>query len=109
MSEEKLTYEDIKAYEKLFTMTPSFILSTMIKRNTNLVLKFKSQVVKFINGLNEKQEKQLELIFNSDIDNLQALMMEAYKKSKKKQYKLLANPKNKDFIKMNLDELKKLV
>jgi hypothetical protein len=36
-------------------------------------------------------------------------MMEAYKKSKKKQYKLLGNPKNKDFIKMNLDELKKLL
>lgn len=109
MSEEKLTYEDIKAYEKLFTMTPSFILSTMIRRNTNLVEKFKSQIVKFINGLDEKQEKQLELIINSDIDDLQLLMMEAYKKSKKKQYKLLANPKNKDFIRMNLDELKKLL
>jgi len=109
MSEEKLTYEDVRAYEKLFTMTPSFILSTMIRRNTNLVEKFKSQVVKFIGNLNEKQEKQLDLILNSDIDNLQVLMMEAYKKSKKKQYKLLGNPKNKDFIKMNLDELKKLL
>lgn len=109
MSEEKLTYEDVRAYEKLFTMTPSFILSTMIRRNTNLVEKFKSQVVKFIGNLNEKQEKQLDLILNSDIDDLQVLMMEAYKKSKKKQYKLLGNPKNKDFIKMNLDELKKLL
>jgi hypothetical protein len=81
----------------------------MIRRNTNLVEKFKSQVVKFIGNLNEKQEKQLDLILNSDIDDLQVLMMEAYKKSKKKQYKLLGNPKNKDFIKMNLDELKKLL
>lgn len=109
MSEEKLTYEDIKAYEKLFTMAPSFILSTMIRRNTNLIEKFKLQIVKFLNGLDEKQEKQLELIINSDIDDLQLLMMEAYKKSKKKQYKLLANPKSKDFIRMNLDELKKLL
>jgi len=109
MSEEKLTYEDVRAYEKLFTMAPSFILSTMIRRNTNLVEKFKSQVVKFIGNLNEKQEIQLDLILNSDIDDLQVLMMEAYKKSKKKQYKLLGNPKNKDFIKMNLDELKKLL
>lgn len=109
MSDEKLTYEDIKAHEKLFTMAPSFILSAMIKRNTNLVEKFKPQIMKFLKNLSQKERGQLDLILKSDVHDLQLLMLDAYKKSKKKQYKILANPKNKNYIKMNLDELKKII
>lgn len=109
MSDQKLTYADVKPYEKLFTMAPSFVLGVMIKKNTNLVEKFKPQVVKFMSNLNDKQKAQLELVFNSDVEDLQLVMKDAYKKTKKKQYKLLADPKNKNFIKKNINELKKIV
>ena len=48
-------------------------------------------------------------ILNSDVDDLQAIMGEAYDKTGKKQYKILANPKYKEFITSNIDEIRKLV
>ena len=39
MSENQLTYEDVKAYEKFFTLTPAFLLERFAKKNTNLVFK----------------------------------------------------------------------
>lgn len=109
MTEEKLTYKDVMEYKSLFTMAPSFILSAMVRRNTNLVVKFKSQVTSYLIKLTPDQKKKLLLILNSDIDYLQQLMKIAYSRTKKSQFKILANPKNKEFIKMNLSELKKLV
>ena len=109
MSDETLTYEDIKAYESLFTKTPSLVLSAMAKRKTNLVSKFDSQIKSRLSNLNDSQKAKLELILNSDVDDLQNLLAIAYEKSNKKQYKILADPKNKEFIKLNLDEFKKIV
>ena len=109
MSEEKLSYNDIKEYESLFTMAPPIILSAMIKRNTNLVTKFKSTIIKYLKNLNQTQQKKLKLILTADIRQLQKLMYIAYKKTGKKQYYILANPKNSGFVEMNLNELKKLV
>lgn len=109
MTDEKITYEDLKGYESLFTMVPSFLFSGMVKRNTNLVKKFHSQVISYLKKLNDNQKQKLKIILNSDIAQLQQVMGEAHKKTGKKQYKLLADPNNKDFIVLNLNELKKLV
>ena len=108
MSEDKITYEDIKQYEKLLTLAPSFLLERYAKKNTNLVLKFKSKVQSQINKLNEGHKKKLEIILNSEIEELQAMMADAYQKSKKKQYKILSNPKYKEFIETNLNELRQM-
>ena len=107
MSEEKITYEDVKRYEFLFTKIPSFALGTMIRRNTNVVKKFESIVVSKLGSLNEVQQKQLNIILNSDTEELQEIMKEAYEKSGKKQYKQLSEPKAKEFIESNLSEMKK--
>lgn len=102
----KLTYEDIKPYEKLFSIAPSLLLKTMINRNSNVVIKFKSQIIPYINNLNSKQTEQLNLIFESEITELQELLMETYEKTGKKQFKLLADSNSKKFIELNLKELK---
>ena len=47
---DKISYEDIKPYEKLFTATPAFLLERFAKRKTNFVLKFKSKVESFLDG-----------------------------------------------------------
>lgn len=106
---EKITYDDIKNYEKLFSLTPSFLLERWAKKNTNLVSKFESRIQDNLDNLNEGHKRKLDLILNSDVEELQNILQEAYDISDKKQYKILANPKYKEFIKLNLDEIRKLV
>ena len=82
---DKITYDDVIEYTHLFTMVPSFVLEMIDQKN------------------------KLDIILNSDIDELQFVMDEAYRKTGKKQFKILANPKYKDFIQHNLSEIKKLI
>lgn len=109
MSEDKITYEDIKEFESFFTMAPPFILERFAKKKTNFVLKFKSRVQSFIDGLDEDHLKKLDIVLNADTDELQSIMADAYEKSGKKQYKILANPKYKEFIEININELRGMV
>ena len=109
MGEDEITYEDIKEYESLFTLAPSFLLERFAKRNSNLVLKFKSTIESHIDNLNDDQKNKLDIILKSDVEDLQNILYDAYMKSNKKQYKILANPKYKDFIEFNLDEIRKMV
>lgn len=106
---DKISYDDIKPYEKLFTATPAFLLERFAKRNTNFVLKFKSKVESFLNGLNDDQKKKLDIVLNSDTDELQAIMADAYEKTNIKQYKILANPKYKEFIQINVNEIENMI
>ena len=109
MSEEKISYKDVQEYEKFFTLIPPFLLERFAKKNTNIVLKFKSRIESFMANMSENQKNKLDLVLNSDIDELQRIMGEAYSLSNKKQYKILANPKYKQFIVDNLDEVRKMV
>lgn len=109
MDDDKITYNDVREYESLFKLAPSFLLERFARKNSNIVSKFQSQIMAHLRNLNEVQKRKLELILNSDVHELQAIMMEAYKKTKVKQYKILANPKYKEFIELNLNEIKKLI
>ena len=59
--------------------------------------------------LNDVQKEKLNALLNADISDLQDLMKIGYKETHKKQYKILADPKNHDFIEKNIGELRKLV
>ena len=109
MSGSEITYEDVREYEKLFTLAPSFLMQSFARRNSNIVSKFKPQILSHLAGLNANQKDKLGLILNSDVESLQKIMDEAYRKTHIKQYKILADPKHKEFIKINLDEIRKLV
>ena len=109
MTEEKLSYKDVQEYEKFFTLMPPFLLERFAKKNTNMVSKFKSRVESYMAKLNDNQKIKLDLVLNSDVEDLQSIMNEAYAISNKKQYKILANPKYKQFIEDNLEEVRKLV
>ena len=109
MAEDKITFEDVKEYEGLFSIAPSFLLEGMIRRNSNLVLKFKGPVKSYLNKLTPAQRHKLSLILDSEISDLQEIMAESYQKTHKKQFKLLASPQATPFIEKNLVELKKLV
>ena len=105
---DKITYEDFKEYESLFSLAPSFMLKHFARKKTNLVLKFQSAIEDYLDGLTDEEKRKLEIVLNSDVDELQAFMREVYKRDHKKQYKILADPKNKEFIELNLAEMRKL-
>ena len=109
MDGERLSYKDVREYESLFELAPAFLLERFAKKNSNIVLKFKSQIISHINALSDEQLEKLDLMLRTDIIELQAIMKEAYLKTKIKQYKILANPKYKEFIESNLNELRKLI
>lgn len=109
MSEDELTYRDVEEYERFFNLIPPFLLERFAKKNKNLVSKFKSKIESHLVNLDENHKKKLDLILNSDAEELQGLMNEAYSHTNKKQYKILADPKYKQFIEENLNELRKMV
>ncbi len=109
MSEDKITYEDIQRYEFVLAKVPSLLLGTMIRRNSNLISKFESQIVPRLKSLNETQRKHMDIVLNSEVSEIQELLREAYEKSGKKQYKQLSEEKAAKFIESNLSELKKIV
>ena len=107
--DDKISYEDLKEHEHLFLLAPSFVLKSMAKRNSNLVGRFHSAVEAHLNKLTEDQRRKLDIILNSDVVELQKLLGEAYRKTKIKQYEILADPKHRAFIELNLAELRKLI
>ena len=106
---EKITYDDVVEYNYLFTFAPSFLLEGMAKKNSNLVKKFKSTIQSYMDNLTDIQCVKLNVILDSDVSELQAIMQEAYEKTNKKQYRILANPNYSQFIELNLNELKGMV
>lgn len=109
MEKRKLTYEDIKPYEGFVSKIPTLILKRLIRKNSNFVLKFESIILSHINNLNLNQKEQLNIILEADINELQELSQESYEKSGIKAFKLIADPNCKDFLELNLNELKKLI
>lgn len=106
---EQITHDDVVEYNYLFTLVPSFALEIMAKRNSNLVNKFKSTIQSYITNLTFEQRNKLNIILDSDVSELQDVMHNAYIKTNKKQYQVLANPKYKQFIELNLGELRKII
>lgn len=104
-----ITCDDVLEHQGLFKLAPPFLLKRMAKKNSNLVKNFEPNVRSYIGDLDDAQREKLNIILSSDIDDLQSLMDEAYAKTNKKQFKILADPKNKEFIKINLAELSKMV
>ena len=109
MKNTKITYDDVEEYEVLFSLVPSFLLKKFVRRKTNLVSKFRPKIQSYLDNLTSEQKVKLDIILHCDIDELQEIMHESYIKSNKKQYKILADPSSKDFIRFNLDELRKML
>ena len=107
--DEKITYKDVIEHQHLFALAPPFLLERMAKRNSNVVNKFRSNIQSELDNLDDAHRRKLNVILNSDVNDLQNLMNEAYLKTNKKQYKILANPKYGQFIELNLEELRKMV
>ena len=109
MMDGRITYDNVKEYERIFTLAPSFLRESFARKNSNLVLKFKSATQSYMIDLTDEQRNKLNVVLNSPVEDLQAIMDEAYLKTGIKQYKILANPKYRQFIEDNFDELRKML
>lgn len=107
--DERITYDDVKEYERLFTLAPLFLLERFARKNSNLVLRFKSAVQSYMDNLTDEQRNKLNVVLNSPVEDLQGIMHEAYLKTGIKQYNVLANPKYRQFIEDNFGELRKML
>lgn len=105
----EITYEDVEEYEKLFKVIPSFLLEGFAKKNTNLVVKFESKVKSFLNNLNDDQKHKLNIVLNSEVEELQSILDDAHSRNNLKQYEILSNPDYKEFIETNLNEVRRLM
>ena len=106
---DKITCDDVMPYAHHASKVPAFLLKRMAKRNSNLVGKFESQIKPRLENLNENHRHKLDLVLNSDVSELQSVLAEAYDRSGKKQFQILADPNNAGFIERNLDEIRKLI
>lgn len=106
---DRITYDDVREYESLFTLAPPFLLERFARKNTNLARKFSSVIKSYMAGLTDDQRHKLDIILDSDVGELQAIMDESYKRTGKKQFRILANPKYKSFIGDNLGEIRKMI
>jgi hypothetical protein len=105
----EITCDDVLQYQDFLKLAPPFLLKRMAKKNSNLVKKFEPKVQSYISNLNDDHREKLNILLNMDIEDIQTLMGEAYAKTNKKQFKILADSKNKEFIQLNIDELKGMV
>lgn len=106
---DKLTCDDVVKYEHIVSKVPSFLLGRMTKRNSNLVGKFESQIKPRLENISGERKRLLDIILSSDVAELQQVMAEAYERTGKKQFKILSESKNAEFIERNLDEVRKLL
>lgn len=108
MNDYKLTYEDLEVFIPDIEKIPSFILKRTARKKRNLIKKFDSQIEDQLKNLTPKEHMQLNAVLNSSTEELQALSNEAYQHTKMKQFKIMSDPKNKEFIELNLNELRKI-
>ena len=66
---EKITYDDVQEFEKFFKLVPSFLLERYAKKNTNIVLKFKSKVQSFIDNLDDEHKKMFDKLLEYGSDS----------------------------------------
>ena len=74
-----------------------------------MVLKFESKVKSFLNNLSDNQKHKLDIVLNSEVDELQSIMEDAHSRTELKQYEILSNPNYKEFIETNLDEVRRII
>ena len=77
---DKLTCDDVLRCEHLASKVPEFLLGRMAKRNSNLILKFESQIKPRIGNLDDNHKHLLNVVLNSDVSELQSVIMRLLKR-----------------------------
>ncbi|AMD18392.1 hypothetical protein TL18_10465 [Methanobrevibacter sp. YE315] len=105
----EITVDDVMEFQGIFSLMPAFVFEGVAKKKKNLTKKFESTIRAYLNSASEEDLNKIRRVLNTDIDELQVVMGEAYKKTNDKHFKVLANPKYKEFVELNFNELKMMM
>lgn len=101
--------EDIKEVFGLFEQVPPFLLKVAVSGNMNVVRKFETQIKEYKDQLSEEDKLKLKKFAEMPLSEIQELLKRAYAKTEMKQFKILSDPKAESFLKLNLEEFKKVL
>lgn len=108
-SEIIITEKDVIETLDLFTKVPSILLRRWVSKNSNLVKSFQSQMESYKSRLSSRDMARVEKVMEMPVEELQEILKKAYVRTGKKQLKILADPKARPFIVLNLQEARKIL
>ncbi len=108
-SEIIITENDVIETMGLFTKVPAILLRGWVSKNSNLVKSFSNQIESYKNKLSPRDMARAEKVMEMPVEELQEILKKAYDRTGKKQLKILADPKAKEFIVLNLQEARKVL
>jgi hypothetical protein len=105
----KITEKDVIGLLDIFTKVPSIILKGIVVGKSNVVNSFESQILEYKEKLSEEEISKIKVVLEMPISELRDILLKSYKKTGKKQLKILSEPKAEPFIKKNLTALEKIL
>ena len=101
--------KDVAALLRLLRKFPPFVFNSYISSNINAVKEFDKTIKENTSHLTDDDLKEIRIIIEMPIPELQNVLNELYLITKLEQFKILADPKAVPFIELNLEELKKIL
>ncbi|PKL66271.1 MAG: hypothetical protein CVV28_11780 [Methanobacteriales archaeon HGW-Methanobacteriales-1] len=108
-SEIIITENDVIETLDLFTKVPSILLRRWVSKNSNMVKSFSNQIESYKNKLSPRDMARAEKVMEMPVEELQEILKKAYVRTGKNQLKILADPKARSFIDLNLQEARKVL
>jgi hypothetical protein len=109
LKEVEITEQDVMDVMHVFDKVPTLLLKGFVSRNVNVVNSFKNQIDSYKHRLSEEETVKVKKVIEMPVPELQEILGVVYKKTHKKQLKILSDPKSEAFITSNLQELKKVL
>jgi len=105
----KFSEEDVIDLLDIFTKVPSIILKGIVAGRSNIVKSFETQILEYKSQLSPEEIIKIKLVLETPVSELQKILYNSYKKTGKKQLKILSESKAEPFIEKNLDQLEKIL
>lgn len=101
----KISEDDVIELLDIFTKVPSIILKGIVSGKSNVVKSFESQIIEYKTQLSDDELIKIQIVLEMPVPELQEILHNTYKKTGKKQLKILSEPKAVPFIEKNLNQL----
>lgn len=102
---ENVTWRVLRTIDQL----PPFVVNKYISLNINAVNEFDDKIKVYKKVLSEEDLFKIKKIVDTPVDKLQKILYQLYQVTDMEQFKILSEPDAKEFITMNLQELKKIL
>lgn len=101
--------EDIAGLLRLLERFPPFVVNSYIETNINVVKEFELPIKEQISKLKNEDLKKINIIMGMPTIKIQELLNDLYLITNLEQFKILAEPRAKPLIELNMIELEKIL